>query len=88
MSRVQLALNVDDIEEAVAFYSRLPQPPGRRSADARGGGGCEVWVTGPGGERREVCTVLADAPDARGEVTAMDDCCDNSCCTSESSSCC
>jgi catechol 2,3-dioxygenase-like lactoylglutathione lyase family enzyme len=32
MSRVQLALNVDDIEEAVAFYSRLfrAEPAKRR----------------------------------------------------------
>ena len=33
MSRVQLALNVDDLDEAVAFYSKLftpSQPRGRR----------------------------------------------------------
>ena len=146
MSRVQLALNVDDIEEAVAFYSRLfdaepakrrpgyanfaarragaqagadrerragrlAQPPRRRGAtpaevvDAtrrltaaglptrvEDGTTCcyalqdKVWVTGPGGERWEVYTVLADAPDARGEVIAMDDCCESGCC--DSTSCC
>jgi catechol 2,3-dioxygenase-like lactoylglutathione lyase family enzyme len=149
MSRVQLALNVDDIDEAVTFYSRLfdAKPAKRRPGYANfaldepalklvlienpGHGGSlnhlgvevastdevvaatrrltelgmptrvedgttccyalqdKVWVTGPGGERWEVYTVLADAaytPDERGEVTAMDDCCEPECC--ESSSCC
>jgi hypothetical protein len=45
-----------------------------------------VWVTGPGGERWEVYTVLADAGadlegrtslDTRGEVTGVDSCCDD-----------
>ncbi|MGD1241838.1 ArsI/CadI family heavy metal resistance metalloenzyme [Mycobacterium seoulense] len=121
MSRVQLALNVDDLEEAIAFYSKLfnaepakvkpgyanfaiAEPPlklvllenpGRggslnhlgvevASSDtvhaeiarlAEGGLVTEeeldttccfanqdkVWVTGPGGERWEVYTVLADS---------------------------
>ena len=121
MSRVQLAINVDDVDAAVAFYARLfdAQPAKRRPGYAnfaldepplklvlienpgRGGGlnhlGVEVsstddvaaaaerfgaagletlvedgttccyavqdkvWVTGPGGERWEVYTVLADA---------------------------
>jgi len=121
MSRVQLALNVDDIDVAVAFYSRLfdAEPPKRRPGYANfalkdpalklvlienpGHGGSlnhlgvevgsteevvaatrryadagmptevedgttccyalqdKVWVTGPGGERWEVYTVLADA---------------------------
>jgi catechol 2,3-dioxygenase-like lactoylglutathione lyase family enzyme len=121
MSRVQLALNVDDIDEAVAFYSQLFQAepakrrpgyanfaldepalklvlienPGhggslnhlgvevgstdevvaatRRLADAglptevEDGTTCcyalqdKVWATGPGGEKWEVYTVLADA---------------------------
>ena len=146
MSRVQLALSVDDVEAAVAFYSRLfrAEPAKRRPGYANfalddpalklvlienpGAGGSlnhlgvevataaevvdatrrlaaaglatrvedgttccyalqdKVWVTGPGGERWEVYTVLADAPDMRGEVTAMDDCCEPECC--ESSSCC
>ena len=131
MSRVQLALNVDDVDEAVAFYSRLfgaepakrrpgyanfaldepalklvlienpgaggsLQPPrcrgcvrrrggrrdpaaGRHRARDRGRGRHhlllrlqdKVWVTGPGGERWEVYTVLADAPVAsRGQRPA------------------
>jgi catechol 2,3-dioxygenase-like lactoylglutathione lyase family enzyme len=149
MSRVQLALNVDDVEEAVAFYSRLfrAEPAKRRPGYANfalddpalklvlienaGSGGSlnhlgvevstaaevvdatrrlaaaglptrvedgttccyalqdKVWVTGPGGERWEVYTILADAADTadeQGEVTAMDDCCEPECC--ESSSCC
>ncbi len=121
MSRVQLAIDVDDIDEAVAFYSRLfgAEPAKRRPRYAnfalddpplklvlienpgRGGGlnhlGVEVassaevvaatrrfaaqdmqplveegttccyalqdkaWMSGPGGERWEVYTVLADA---------------------------
>jgi catechol 2,3-dioxygenase-like lactoylglutathione lyase family enzyme len=121
VSRVQLAIDVDDIDEAVTFYGRLfgAQPAKRRPGYAnfaldepalklvlienpgRGGGlnhlGVEVgstaevaaaterfgaagletlvedattccyavqdkvWVTGPGGERWEVYTVLADA---------------------------
>ena len=146
MSRVQLALNVDDIEEAVAFYSRLfrAEPAKRRTGYANfaldepalklvlienpGAGGSlnhlgvevataaevvdatrrlaaaglptrvedgttccyalqdKVWVPGPGGERWEVYTVLADTTDDRVEVTTMDDCCESSCC--ESTSCC
>ena len=146
MDRVQLALNVDDIEEDVAFYSRLfrAEPAKRRTGYANfaldepalklvlienpGAGGSlnhlgvevataaevvdatrrlaaaglptrvedgttccyalqdKVWVTGPGGERWEVYTVLADTTDDRGEVTTMDDCCESSCC--ESTSCC
>ena len=121
MSRVQLALNVDDIDAAVAFYSELfsAQPAKRRPGYANfaiddpalklvlienpGSGGTlnhlgvevasteevvaatsrlakgglptqvedgttccyalqdTVWATGPGGERWEVYTVLADA---------------------------
>ncbi|HUR51782.1 MAG TPA: ArsI/CadI family heavy metal resistance metalloenzyme [Mycobacteriales bacterium] len=120
MSRVQLALNVDDLEQAVTFYSQLfnTQPakrkpgyanfavaepplklvlienPGQggsinhlgvevgttavveaetaRLADAglvtrpESGTCCyaeqdKVWVQGPGGERWEVYTVLADS---------------------------
>lgn len=121
MSRVQLALNVDDLNEAIAFYSRLfgvepakvregyanfavVEPPLKLVLiEAPGTGGtlnhlgvevastdqvqdaivrlgdegldCDVeaattccfavqdkvWVTGPGGERWEVYTVLADA---------------------------
>jgi catechol 2,3-dioxygenase-like lactoylglutathione lyase family enzyme len=146
MSRVQLALNVDDMEDAVAFYSRLFQaePAKRRPGYANfalddpalklvlienpGAGGSlnhlgvevrtaaevvdatrrlaaaglptrvedgttccyalqdKVWVTGPGTERWEVYTVLADTTDDDGEVTTMDDCCESSCC--ESTSCC
>lgn len=121
MPRVQLALNVDDVDEAVTFYSRLfaAEPAKRRPGYANfaleepalklvlienpGHGGTlnhlgvevgstaevsaatdrlsehglateseegttccyavqdKVWVTGPGGERWEVYTVLADA---------------------------
>ncbi len=121
MSRVQLALNVDDLEQAVIFYSKLfgAQPAKRKPGYANfavvepplklvllenpGKGGSvnhlgvevassatvhaeiarltgeglftdeeigttccfatqdKVWVTGPGGERWEVYTVLADS---------------------------
>ena len=121
MSRVQLALNVDDIDEAVTFYSQLFQaePAKRRPgyanfaldepalklvlienpghggslnhlgvevgstdevvaatrrlveaglpAEVEDGTTCcyalqdKVWATGPGGEKWEVYTVLADA---------------------------
>ena len=124
MTRVQLALNVDDIDAAVAFYAKLfsAEPAKRRpgyanfalddpalklvlienpgqggslnhlgvevsstddvvaatkrlaaegfATDVEEGTTCcyalqdKVWVTGPGGERWEVYTVLADAPDA------------------------
>jgi len=138
MSRVQLALNVDDVDEAVAFYSRLfdAEPAKRRPGYANfaleepalklvlvenpGAGGSlnhlgvevasaaevvdatrrlagtglatevedgttccyalqdKVWVTGPGGERWEVYTVLADAPvavDAKASVGTPAPCC-------------
>lgn len=121
MSRVQLALNVDDLEEAIAFYSKLfntepakvkpgyanfaiAEPPLKLVLlENPGHGGSlnhlgvevassdtvhaeiarlaerglvteeeldttccfanqdKVWVTGPGGERWEVYTVLADS---------------------------
>lgn len=138
MSRVQLALNVDDVDEAVTFYSRLfaAEPAKRRPGYAnfaldepalklvlienpgRGGSlnhlGVEVasrdevaaastrlaeqgmateveegttccyavqdkvWVNGPGGERWEVYTVLADAG-TRAEGTEIA-CCEPACC--------
>ncbi|CAM4340894.1 Cadmium-induced protein CadI [Mycobacterium basiliense] len=121
MSRVQLALNVDDLESAITFYSKLfnAEPAKRKPGYANfavanpplklvllenpGAGGTlnhlgvevvdsetvhdeisrlagsglvteeeinttccyanqdKVWVTGPGGERWEVYTVLADS---------------------------
>ena len=121
MSRAQLALNVDDLDEAIAFYSKLfntppakvkpgyanfaiTEPPlklvlieshghggtlnhlgvevdssdavhaeigrlndaGMLTEDEIGTTCCfakqdKVWVTGPGGEKWEVYTVLADA---------------------------
>jgi catechol 2,3-dioxygenase-like lactoylglutathione lyase family enzyme len=121
MSRVQLALNVDDLDEAIAFYSKLfdtepakvkpgyanfaiAQPPLKLVLlESPGHGGTlnhlgvevessegvhaeiarltgermlteeeigttccfatqdKVWVTGPGGERWEIYTVLADS---------------------------
>jgi catechol 2,3-dioxygenase-like lactoylglutathione lyase family enzyme len=131
MSRVQLALNVDDIDVAVAFYSQLFQtePAKRRpgyanfaveepalklvlienpgqggslnhlgvevgstdevvaatrrlaaeglAVDVEEGTTCcyalqdKVWATGPGGERWEVYTVLADAgADLEGKTLA------------------
>ena len=132
MSRVQLALNVDDVESAIAFYAKLfgAAPAKRRPGYAnfalddpalklvlienpgRGGtlnhlgvevGGTDevvaatrrlateglptevedgttccyalqdkVWVTGPGGERWEVYTVLADAGAELEGRTALD----------------
>ncbi len=121
MSRVQLALNVDDLDEAIAFYSKLfhtepakvkpgyanfviVEPPlklvllenpghggtlnhlgvevesseavheeivrltgERMLTEEEIGTTCcfanqdKVWVTGPGGERWEIYTVLADS---------------------------
>ncbi|BCK54793.1 ArsI/CadI family heavy metal resistance metalloenzyme [Nocardia wallacei] len=132
MSRVQLALNVDDLDQAVAFYSTLfgTEPAKRRPGYANfaiaepplklvllentGEGGTlnhlgvevetseqvhgeitrlskaglfteeqiattccfatqdKVWVTGPGGERWEVYTVLADS-ESFGATTRLGD---------------
>ncbi|MGW4738515.1 ArsI/CadI family heavy metal resistance metalloenzyme [Nocardia xishanensis] len=158
MSRIQLALNVDDLDTAVAFYSTLfnAEPAKRKPGYANfaiaepplklvlienaGQGGSinhlgvevetpervhgeiarlseaglfteeqiattccfatqdKVWVTGPGGERWEVYTVLADsdtfgtAPDlGPTEAEATGVCCgtaaeaeaEGSCCGSE-----
>jgi catechol 2,3-dioxygenase-like lactoylglutathione lyase family enzyme len=128
MSRIQLALNVDDLDEAIAFYSKLfatepakvkpgyanfaiAQPPlklvlienpdhggtlnhlGVEVADSDAvhaeidrltneglfteeeinttccfAAQDKVWVTGPGGERWEVYTVLSDS-DTFGSAT-------------------
>lgn len=141
-SRVQLAINVDDIDAAVAFYSQLfaAAPHKRRDGYANfaltepplklvlientGHGGSlnhlgvevgspeevaaatarlaqtgldtlvedattccyavqdKVWVTGPGGERWEVYTILDDAPAAEKSSAT------ESCCTDDNSSCC
>src|SRR5664279_1718176 len=135
MSRVQLALNVDDIDAAVAFYSELfsAQPAKRRpgyanfaiddpalklvSIENPGSGGTlnhlgvevasteevvaatrrlangglptqvedgttccyalqdKVWATGPGGERREVYTVLADVGSGPAAASARGSAC-------------
>jgi lactoylglutathione lyase len=135
MSRVQLALNVDDVDAAVAFYTRLlgVGPAKTRPGYANfavadpplklvllenpGSGGTlnhlgievdsservqaetarltelglltdveasttccyatqdKVWVTGPGGERWEVYTVLADSPVFGAGPSSGDDAC-------------
>jgi catechol 2,3-dioxygenase-like lactoylglutathione lyase family enzyme len=137
MSRVQLALNVDDLDAAIRFYSKLfetepakvkpgyanfaiDQPPLKLVlVENPGQGGTlnhlgievatsdtvhqeiarlsdeglfteeelnttccfaaqdKVWVTGPGGERWEVYTVLADS-DTFGSTTDQPD---PTCCT-------
>jgi hypothetical protein len=64
MSRVQLALNVDDIDA-----TRRLSADGLPTGVEEGITCCyalqdKVWVTGPGGERWVVYTVLADAADA------------------------
>ncbi len=135
MSRIQLALNVDDLDEAIAFYSKLfrtepakvkpgyanfaiAEPPLKLVLIENPGQGgslnhlgvevdssetvhseiarlgeaglltdeeinttcCfavqdKVWVTGPGGERWEVYTVLADSDTFAGDRP------DETCCT-------
>jgi catechol 2,3-dioxygenase-like lactoylglutathione lyase family enzyme len=135
VSRVQLALNVDDVDEAVAFYSRLfdAEPAKRRPGYANfaldepalklvllenpGAGGSpnhlgvevasaaevvaatrrlaaaglateveegttccyalqdKVWVYGPGAERWEVYTVLADAGAEVAATSGIASCC-------------
>jgi catechol 2,3-dioxygenase-like lactoylglutathione lyase family enzyme len=133
MSRVQLALNVEDLDQAITFYTKLfhIEPAKRKPGYANfviadpplklvllenpGQGGTlnhlgvevdsselvhaeiarlsaaelfteeeigttccfatqdKVWVTGPGGERWEVYTVLADSDTADGTVATT--CC-------------
>lgn len=135
MSRVQLALNVDDLEQAVTFYTKLlgvgpaktkpgyanfavAEPPlklvllenpgqggtlnhlgvevgssatvhdeiarltgeGLFTDEEIGTTCCfatqdKVWVTGPGGERWEVYTVLADSETFGSAPTASDGVC-------------
>ena len=132
MSRVQLALNVDDLDTAITFYSKLfgaqpakvkpgyanfaiAEPPlklvllenpgqggslnhlgvevgssaavhseiarltdeGMFTEEEIGTTCCfatqdKVWVTGPGGERWEVYTVLADSETFSGELPLVD----------------
>jgi len=140
-SRIQLALNVDDLDAAVAFYSQLfrTEPAKLRPGYANfaieepalkliliespGAGGTinhlgvevpssddvvaesarlaeaglvtldereqtccyatqdKVWVTGPGGERWEVYTVLADSPTfGATEATTKDEACSSGAC--------
>ncbi len=141
-SRIQLALNVDDIDAAVAFYAQLfdaephklragyanfslTEPPLKlvlienpghggtlnhlgvevgttdevaAAADRLTDTGLEtlvedattcchavqdkVWVSGPGGERWEVYTILDDLTQAEQPATSA------TCCTDNDSSCC
>jgi catechol 2,3-dioxygenase-like lactoylglutathione lyase family enzyme len=134
MSRIQLALNVEDLDQAITFYSKLfhAEPAKRKAGYANfaiadpslklvllenpGRGGTlnhlgvevesredvhaeiarlseagmfteeelgttccfatqdKVWVTGPGGERWEVYTVLADS-ESFGDSPAATPCC-------------
>lgn len=135
MSRVQLALNVDDLDEAIAFYSKLfdtepakvkpgyanfavAEPPLKLVlVENPGHGGTlnhlgvevassdtlhseitrlterglfteeemnttccfaaqdKVWVTGPGGERWEVYTVIADSDTFGGDTNEAEETC-------------
>ncbi len=135
MSRIQLALNVDNLDQAVTFYSALfnakpaklkegyanfaiAEPPlklvlvenrghggtlnhlgvevessdtvhaeitrlageGMLTAEQIGTTCCfatqdKVWVTGPGGERWEIYTVLADAEDFGNSPPSGTECC-------------
>jgi catechol 2,3-dioxygenase-like lactoylglutathione lyase family enzyme len=135
MARVQLALNVDDLDQAIAFYTKLfnSEPAKRKPGYANfviadpplklvllespGQGGTmnhlgvevessevvlaeiarltdagmfteeeigttccfatqdKVWVTGPGGERWEVYTVLADSESFGDGAAATTPCC-------------
>ena len=85
MSRVQLALDVDDLDTAITFYSKLVglgvevaasevvhaeiarlTRQGMFTEEEIGTTCCfatqdQVWVTGPGGRRWEVYTVLSDS---------------------------
>jgi predicted enzyme related to lactoylglutathione lyase len=139
MTRVQLALNVDDLDEAITFYSKLfntspakvkpgyanfavTEPPLKLVLiENHGDGGTlnhlgvevdssdavhaeiarlagegmfteeelgmtccfatqdKVWVTGPGGERWEVYTVLADAKTFGSGQQAAENADDNGC---------
>ena len=83
MSRVQLALNVDDLAESIAFYTKLfATEAGFASIDERGTTCCyakqdKFWVEGaPNGERWEIYTVLADSVTAGGPSEGSDCSCD------------
>src|SRR6266571_3334748 len=75
--RLQLALNVNDISEAITFYSRLfgtePAKARLAGAEERDTTCCyarqdKFWVRGaPDGESWEIYTVLADSPTFYGE---------------------
>ncbi len=84
MSRIQLALNVNDLAESVAFYSKLfgAEPAKVRlaaaglAADEERETTCcyarqdKFWVEGaPNGETWEVYTVLEDSPTFYGDDT-------------------
>lgn len=60
MSRVQLSLNVSDLDEAIAFYARLfdTKPAKVRPGYARQH---KTWVSGPDGLAWEYYTVIDHA---------------------------
>lgn len=74
-----LGVEVEDAAEVAAATARLAGEG--LATDAQEGTTCcyalqdKVWVTGPGAERWEVYTVLADAqPELEGQTTAAEGC--------------
>ena len=75
MSRVQLALDVSNIDEAVAFYTKLfgTGPAKVRPSYAKQD---KFWVQGaPDGRSWEIYTVLADSQTFYGEESGGRACC-------------
>jgi hypothetical protein len=75
-----LGVEVDSTDEVTAATRRLPGEG--FATDVENQATCcyavqdKVWVTGPGGERWEVYTVLADADEGTdAEVGAVASCC-------------
>ena len=65
MSRVQLALNVDDLDAAVDCHSKLFATGCYARQD-------KVWVDGPSGEPWEIYTVLEDVEMPAGQLRTVD----------------
>ena len=83
-----LGVEVEDTDQVAAATARLAGEG--LETDIEDGTTCcyavqdKVWVTGPGDERWEVYTVLADArPDLEGSASVPEGCCERTACAPE-----
>jgi len=84
MSRVQLALNVDDLPAAMRLASHGMATAVEEGVDCCYARQDKVWVDGPSGEPWEIYTVLADVEMPAGQLRTVDPSSAGACCSTTS----